>query len=463
VADNPRILELRRRVEADPSSIAFAQLAEEYRRAGNFEEAEKVCRQGLGRHPAYLSARVTLGRTLIERGDLDAAMQELQFVLDSAPDNLAAIRGIAEIHQCRGDLRDALEYYRRAMPLARHDPELEETVNQIKRELGDGKAIQPTTLSFEQAHEELLNAALRMAAETKPQPETVSGSAAQFVSEAESPRRTPSPDESDAAEQFLAAIAAFSDVVESSATEKQVAANVDTASPTEVATESSASPGLAMEFLTEFERPEPATLEASQERYFESEPEVAPPDSATQFDPGQVETTAPFELAGTSEPTQLAATGELQQFEPTTQAEPPTQIENGTYVDGGIELQALRRGETAPSTLEPAQAEGAASHIDTIDQTEAPIDFDDLLQSLGRTDRSAPPLVEALLAGATAAEGAVRCEGAPDAPVHRTQALDAPKHRTEPSAPIAPSAPTPPAAEQAVLAELEAWLAELRR
>ena len=72
IADSPRIQELRRRVHEDPASIAFAQLAEEYRRAGRFEEAVEVCRAGLTRHPSYLSARVTLGRALIELGELEA-------------------------------------------------------------------------------------------------------------------------------------------------------------------------------------------------------------------------------------------------------------------------------------------------------------------------------------------------------------------------------------------------------
>ena len=39
MSDNPRLDGLRRRVQADPASIAFAQLAEEYRRAGNYAEA----------------------------------------------------------------------------------------------------------------------------------------------------------------------------------------------------------------------------------------------------------------------------------------------------------------------------------------------------------------------------------------------------------------------------------------
>ena len=44
------------------------------------------------------SAHVTLGRSLIEVGQYDEAREELEFVLRAAPENLAAIRGLAEIH-----------------------------------------------------------------------------------------------------------------------------------------------------------------------------------------------------------------------------------------------------------------------------------------------------------------------------------------------------------------------------
>src|SRR4029079_12583411 len=94
--------ELRRRVQADPASIAFAALAEEYRRVGRYDDAVETCRTGLLRHPAYLSARVTLGRALIETGDFDAAREELETVLRSAPESLAPIRGLAQIHERLG-------------------------------------------------------------------------------------------------------------------------------------------------------------------------------------------------------------------------------------------------------------------------------------------------------------------------------------------------------------------------
>jgi tetratricopeptide (TPR) repeat protein len=133
--DSQRIDDLRRRVQKDPASIAFAQLAEECRRGGQADEAVEVCRAGLAIHPAYLSARVTLGRALIELNQLGEAMEELTTVLKSAPENLAAIRGTAEIHHRRGELSEALAQYRVALGLARNDPDLQQTVAELARQV----------------------------------------------------------------------------------------------------------------------------------------------------------------------------------------------------------------------------------------------------------------------------------------------------------------------------------------
>ena len=119
MADSPRIEELRRRVQSDPASIAFAALAEEYRRAGRFEEAIAACVTGLQRHPSYLSAHVTLGRSLLEVGRYEEAQDELEHVLKLAPENLAAIRALAEIHHRRGD--DAHETHNAATDTARRE------------------------------------------------------------------------------------------------------------------------------------------------------------------------------------------------------------------------------------------------------------------------------------------------------------------------------------------------------
>jgi tetratricopeptide (TPR) repeat protein len=107
VPDNPRIEELRRRVQKDPASIAFAQLAEEHRRAGQYDEAIEIARAGLQQHPTYLSARVTLGRALLEVDRLDEAAAEFEYVVKAAPDNLTAARQLADIQQRRRQVSTA--------------------------------------------------------------------------------------------------------------------------------------------------------------------------------------------------------------------------------------------------------------------------------------------------------------------------------------------------------------------
>jgi len=87
----------------DPASIAFAELAEAYRREGRFDEAIETCRSGLERHPSYASARVTLGRALLGAGRLDEAEQEIERAWQAAPHNLAAARLRSEILFLRGD------------------------------------------------------------------------------------------------------------------------------------------------------------------------------------------------------------------------------------------------------------------------------------------------------------------------------------------------------------------------
>src|SRR6185369_712154 len=98
-----RIDELRKRLEKEPGSRLFAQLAEELRKDGQLEEAINVCRAGLQKHPNYPSARITLARALIDSGDLAAARAELEGVLQAAPDNILARKLFEECLAAMGE------------------------------------------------------------------------------------------------------------------------------------------------------------------------------------------------------------------------------------------------------------------------------------------------------------------------------------------------------------------------
>ncbi len=112
-----------------------------------FQEAVDVCRAGLSVHPAYLSARVTLGRALIELQQFDAAQLELEHVLHSAPENLAAIRGLADALHHQGAWREALQQYRAALTLVRHDPDLEQTIADLEAKVPPDVSVQDTTVA----------------------------------------------------------------------------------------------------------------------------------------------------------------------------------------------------------------------------------------------------------------------------------------------------------------------------
>src|SRR6187549_2099024 len=83
---------------AAEESTAFGPIAERFRRAGDLDRAVSLCREGLQKFPNQMSARVTLGWALLDQGKFDEAREELEKVLRRAPDNLAAIRGLAELH-----------------------------------------------------------------------------------------------------------------------------------------------------------------------------------------------------------------------------------------------------------------------------------------------------------------------------------------------------------------------------
>ncbi len=131
-----RIDELRRRLERDPASRLFAQLAEELRKEGELEEAIGIARTGLERHPAYPSARLTLGRALLDSGDPAAAREELDTAVRGAPDNILASRLLGEALETLGDLGSALAQYQTTLEMAPGDGHVEARIRAIQSRLG---------------------------------------------------------------------------------------------------------------------------------------------------------------------------------------------------------------------------------------------------------------------------------------------------------------------------------------
>jgi hypothetical protein len=121
---NPKLDELRRKLDKEPTPRAYGALAEELRKAGEFVEAIRVSREGVEKSPSYPTLRVTLGRSLMEHGDLEEARQELQTVLQAVPDNILAERYLGETLEALGDKAGAKRQYLKALALAPGDAQL---------------------------------------------------------------------------------------------------------------------------------------------------------------------------------------------------------------------------------------------------------------------------------------------------------------------------------------------------
>lgn len=130
---NPRIEDLRKRLEKEPGSRLFAQLAEELRKEGELAEAIRVCREGLQKQPNYPSAHITLGRALFDNGDLAGARAEFDAVLRGAPDNILASRLLGECLERLGDAQGALARFKTTLALAPGDRQVTTRIQALEQ------------------------------------------------------------------------------------------------------------------------------------------------------------------------------------------------------------------------------------------------------------------------------------------------------------------------------------------
>jgi len=111
------------RLAKDPASLAFAPLADVYRRVGRTREAINLCREGLGRFPHYTTARLILAKAHLDDGNPEDALAELGVILQSSPKDAQVHRLAAGIHRRAGRLEEARQHLERVVKLDAEDRE----------------------------------------------------------------------------------------------------------------------------------------------------------------------------------------------------------------------------------------------------------------------------------------------------------------------------------------------------
>jgi hypothetical protein len=133
------IEKLERKHAENPEGRYFVPLANAYRKLGAAEHAESLLRDGLRRHPDYLSAHVVLGRCLADQRASEAAVEEFRYVLSVDPHNLIALRSLAELARADRRTDEAVHWYRE---LAAVDP-MNDEARRALEELGAFETPEP--------------------------------------------------------------------------------------------------------------------------------------------------------------------------------------------------------------------------------------------------------------------------------------------------------------------------------
>ena len=125
--DDPATLSAIRRYEErlarDPTSLAFAPLADAYRKTGRVRDAIRLCREGLERFPHYVTARLILAKALLDDGDPDGALSEVRAILEASPHEAQAHRLAGDLYRRAGALADAVSHLEHAVRLDPGDRE----------------------------------------------------------------------------------------------------------------------------------------------------------------------------------------------------------------------------------------------------------------------------------------------------------------------------------------------------
>ena len=106
MASTARIDELKKKFDENPRRY-FAPLANEFRKAGEIEQAIMICEEFLPQQPGHMSGHIVYGQALFEASRFDESRTVFETALTLDPENLIALRHLGDIARGQGDLESA--------------------------------------------------------------------------------------------------------------------------------------------------------------------------------------------------------------------------------------------------------------------------------------------------------------------------------------------------------------------
>lgn len=115
MAYTSEIEKLEKRWAENPKGRNFAPLADAYRKAGELDRAIELCTAGLQLHPDYVSAHIVFGRCLMDQKNDPGASDVFRKVLALDPENVLALKILAEIAERGHRYDEAVDWLTRLL------------------------------------------------------------------------------------------------------------------------------------------------------------------------------------------------------------------------------------------------------------------------------------------------------------------------------------------------------------
>lgn len=140
MAGSTRIDELRQKFHENPRRY-FAPLANEYRKAGDPEQAIAICRAHLAQQPGHMSGHVVYGQALYDARRTEEARGVFERALALDPDNAIVLRQLGDIAREKGETDEAKHWYSRALDADPSDKDVAAYVAELTEPVTEAAAV----------------------------------------------------------------------------------------------------------------------------------------------------------------------------------------------------------------------------------------------------------------------------------------------------------------------------------
>ena len=127
MASTARIDELKKKFDENPRRY-FAPLANEFRKAGDIDQAIRICEEFLPQQPGHMSGHIVYGQALYEVGRMPEARTVFETALGLDPENLIALRHLGDIARDQGDHSAARGWYDRVLDADPRNDEIQSLI-----------------------------------------------------------------------------------------------------------------------------------------------------------------------------------------------------------------------------------------------------------------------------------------------------------------------------------------------